>query len=69
MAGPPLRAMPWDRAKVVETVVGTALVTFADGNNATFTCTMNGKAQSKPITRQVFGAPGTICRQVLAQSR
>jgi len=62
VTGPPFSAMPWDRTKVVETVVGTALVTFGDGNSATFAYTMNGKAQSKPITRQVFSAPGTICQ-------
>jgi hypothetical protein len=26
-----------------------------------FAATVNGKAQSKDITRQVFTAPGTVC--------
>ena len=39
-----------------------ATVTFADGNNATFAYTVSGTAQTKPITRQVFSPPGTICR-------
>ena len=39
-----------------------ALVTFGDGNSATFASTMNDKAQSQPITRQVSSAPGTICQ-------
>ena len=55
-------AMPWDRTMVTETVVGSESVTFADGNNATFAYTMSGNPQSKPITRQVLVAPGTICQ-------
>ena len=62
VTGPPFNAVPWDRTRVVETVVGAATVTFADGNNATFAYTVSGTAQTKPITRQVFSPPGTICR-------
>jgi hypothetical protein len=47
---------------VQRTPVGTASFTFADGNNATFAYTVNGVSQSKPITRQVFRAPGTLCQ-------
>jgi hypothetical protein len=35
--------------------VGTATLTFADGNNGTFAYTVNGVSQTKAITRQVFG--------------
>ena len=59
--GPAFNAAPFDPAKVVATPVGTATFTFADGNYATFGYTVNGIAQSKPITRQVFRAPGTVC--------
>lgn len=41
--------------------VGTATFTFTDGNNASFNYTVNGVTQTKSITRQSFGAPGTIC--------
>ena len=37
-------------------------LTFADGNRGTFAYTVNGIAQTKAITRQVFGPPGTTCR-------
>jgi hypothetical protein len=53
---------------VVATKVGTATFTFTDGNNATFDYTVQlaGMAspatQSKPITREVFTAPGTACK-------
>ena len=60
-SGPPFDAVPFDPARVVSTEVGTATFTFSDGNNASFGYTVNGVAQIKPITRQVFRAPGTVC--------
>ena len=58
--GPPLNAVPF--GGVVETVVGSAELTFADGNAASFAYTVNGISQTKPITRQVFAGNGTACR-------
>ncbi len=49
----------------METTVGTATATFTDGNSATFAYTVSGVTQSKAITRQVFVAPGTVCRPPL----
>jgi len=60
--GPAFNAVPFDPAAVTRTMVGTASLTFGDGNNATFSYTVNGIAQSKSITRQVFRTPGTLCR-------
>jgi hypothetical protein len=60
--GPPLSAVPFNPGAVVETTVGTATLTFADGNSATFAYSVNGVSQTKPITRQVFTAPGTLCQ-------
>ena len=57
----------FDGTKLVPTKVGTATFTFADGNNATFSYTVQvtGMAapvtQSKAITREIFTAPGTTC--------
>jgi len=63
VTGPPFNALPWDPAKVQRTVVGTMTLAFADGNNATFASNVNGIAQTKAITRQVFAPPaGTVCR-------
>ena len=59
--GPPFNAMPFDPAKVVATPVGTATLTFTDGNNATFAYTVNNVSQVKAITREVFRPPGTVC--------
>ena len=59
--GPAFNAMPFDPAEVVATPVGTATLTFADGNDAMFAYTVNGVSQTKSITRQVFRAPGTVC--------
>ncbi len=60
--GPAFNAVPFDPAKISGTVVGDATFTFADGNNATFAYTVNGVSQTKPITRQVFVTPGTVCQ-------
>ena len=59
--GPAFDSVPFDGSKVVETFVGDATVTFADGNRATFAYTVNGTTQAKAVTRQVFVAPGTVC--------
>jgi hypothetical protein len=60
--GPPFNAVPFDPGIVVETTVGTATFTIIDGNNVQFDYAVNGATQSKPLTRQVFGAPGTVCQ-------
>lgn len=66
--GPAFNAVPFDPMHVVATPVGTATLTFADGNDATFAYTVNGVAQAKAITRQVFRAPGTVCTAVTASA-
>jgi hypothetical protein len=43
------------------TTVGTASVSFFDGNSGEFDYTVNGESQSRNITREVFVAPGTVC--------
>jgi len=62
VAGPPFDSVPWRATPVVESEVGSATVSFSDGNAATFANTVNGTAQSKSITRQVFAVPGTACK-------
>ena len=59
----------YDTTKVVAAQVGTATLTFADGNNATFAYSTSGAGglplanQSKGITRFPFAATGgTLCR-------
>jgi murein DD-endopeptidase MepM/ murein hydrolase activator NlpD len=42
--------------------VGTVTLTFSDGEHARLDYTLDGIAQSKDITRQVFGSPATLCR-------
>jgi hypothetical protein len=60
--GPAFNAFPFNPTKVVATVVGTASFTFSDGNTASFFYAVNGVAQTKPITREVFRSPGTVCQ-------
>jgi hypothetical protein len=60
--GPPFDAVPFVASAVTATAVGTASFTFTDGNTGTFDYTVNGVTQSKPITREVFATPGTVCQ-------
>jgi hypothetical protein len=60
--GPAFSAVPFNPANVVATAVGNATFTFADGNNATFAYTVNGIAQAKAITREIFSSTGTVCQ-------
>ncbi len=56
-SGPPFNTVPFDPSQVTRVPVGTATLTFADLNRATFSYTANGITQAKPITRQAFGPP------------
>ena len=60
--GPAFNALPFNPASVTPAAVGPATFTFIDGNNATFAYTVNGVAQNKAITREVFNPPGTVCQ-------
>jgi hypothetical protein len=57
--GPP---NPYNPADVNVTAVGRATFTFRDGNSGVFNYTVNGTAQAKTITREVFQSPGTVCQ-------
>jgi len=59
--GPAFNAVPFNPANVVATAVGTATLSFTDGNSGTFAYTVNGVSQAKAVTREVFTNPGTIC--------
>ncbi len=58
----------FDPTKVTANKVGTAMFTFADGNNASFeyTVQLHGMgspvSQTKAITRELFSTFGTTCR-------
>ena len=61
-AGPPWNLQPWNPGRVTLMPVGTLSFTFADAGSGTMSYTVGGAAQSKPITRQVFASPTTVCR-------
>jgi hypothetical protein len=61
-SGPPFTSSPFDPTKVVVTEAGPATLTFTDGNAGTFAYTVDGVTQTKPITRQIFRTPGTVCQ-------
>jgi subtilase family protein len=58
----------FDPAKVSNVAVGSATLTFADGNDATFSYTVELAGMPQPtsgmktITREIFAAPGTVCQ-------
>jgi hypothetical protein len=53
--GPAFNAVPFSPVAVTRNSVGVGTVTFSDTNNGTFVYVVNGIAQSKAITRQIFG--------------
>jgi len=59
--GPAFNSVPFNPANVAATAVGMATFMFADGNDASFAYTVNGIAQQKTITREVFSGAGTVC--------
>jgi hypothetical protein len=61
-SGPSLAAEPWDPNLVTRTAVGTATLAFTGANAGRFSYTVDGVSGSKPITRQVFATPQTVCR-------
>lgn len=66
--GPAFNAVPFLKANVHSTEVGTLTITFANGNSASFQydVTLNGPAskvtQTKTVTREVWDPPGTVCQ-------
>ncbi len=61
-AGPPYSADPWRSANVTPMAVGRVSLQFSDANNAVFTSTVDGVAQSRSITREAFASPTSVCR-------
>jgi hypothetical protein len=62
VSGPAFNAVPFDPAAVHGAAAGPATLTFTDGINGSFSYSVDGIAQTKPITRQVFAPPGTFCQ-------
>lgn len=58
--GTPFSA-PWNPSQFAFSQVGTATFTFSDFFNGTFDYTLLGVTQSKPIVRQVYAFPATVC--------
>ena len=58
--GPAFNSVPWGNATA--TPVGNVTLAFTDSSNGTFTYTVDGVTQSKPITRDVYAPPATTCR-------
>jgi serine protease len=63
--GPPFNSVPFPPINspggATGNVVGTATLAFFDGNSGIFSYTVDGVAQTKSITREIFVSPGTIC--------
>jgi serine protease len=57
--GPAYSSTPFNSALVTRTVVGSGTLTFVNADYATFAYTVSGVAQSKRITRQVYGSMPT----------
>ncbi len=69
--GPGFATTPFNPAAVKVTPVGTGTLTFSDRDRGVFSYVVNGTAQAKPITRQLFGVPPAcagVTPQELAQA-
>ena len=60
--GTPLAQINGAQAQSGASDVGELTLTFLDGQNARLDFTVDGVAQTKSITRFVFGSPQTLCR-------
>ena len=60
--GPAFSSPTWNASSVAATQVGTASFAFSDAEHGTFTYSVGAVTQSKPIVRQVFASPATVCR-------
>jgi len=66
--GPPYNSVPFDPTKVNAVPAGTATITFANGNSARLSYSIDSVdigggpvALTKQLVRQVFQTPGTTC--------
>ncbi len=59
-SGPSFTAVPFDPSRVTVTAVGSGTLTFGDATSGTFAYSVSGAAQTKAITRYVFG-PAPTC--------
>ena len=59
--GPSFDMEPWSPTRVTAMPVGSVSLAFSDANNGTFTATADGLTQVKPIVRQVFANPKSVC--------
>jgi YVTN family beta-propeller protein len=60
--GPPFDASPWNPAQVAAAEMGSLRLSFSDASHGVMSYTLAGISQTKPITRQVFAEPATVCR-------
>jgi serine protease len=63
--GPAFNAVPFVPSQVVPTQVGTGTLTFTDVTRGTFAYVVNAIAQTKTITRELFG-PLPVCAAATA---
>jgi hypothetical protein len=61
--GPAFNSVPFDPNQIVVTPVGSGTFTFSDASSGIFAYTLNGISQSKPIMREVFSTPATVCQE------
>ena len=59
--GSPLNVVPYDPARFATAQVGTGTLSFTDAGNGTFSYTVKGVTEAKPITRFIYATPITGC--------
>ncbi len=59
--GSPVNLIPFDASRFSASGVGTGTITFTDDNTGTFSYTVKGVTETKPIIRFVYSATLTSC--------
>jgi YVTN family beta-propeller protein len=59
--GAPFNAQAWSPSSVSAMPVGSVSFTFDDANGGTFTASVNGTTVTRPIRREAFATPTSVC--------
>jgi hypothetical protein len=59
--GPAFDTSQWDPSQVKVATVGAITLSFSDASNGVLTAVVNGRTIAKPIAREVFAAPASVC--------
>ena len=60
--GPAFDAQPWNGTGVLASEMGSATLSFTDAANGVFTANVGSATIAKPISREAYASPASVCR-------